>query len=365
MVRRIESLDILRGLAAMAVVVWHWNWLLVDPSTGTIPAYSISELPFLYLLFPLYKAGYLAVDLFFAISGFVFFHMYAERLARGEVAAREFWWNRFTRLYPLHIATLLYVTVIQLIYHSSHAGYFIYPDNSPMLFASQLFMASNWLPSAPYSFNGPIWSVSIEILLYGLFFVLARCGLIKPWHVVFPVWAGSFLITEANMLGHGIMTFFTGALCYYTFKNRREFRALVAAIVGAGIIQIAHSGVSLRICAVTVGIPTVLLVLSLCEHRLKPIAPYLGWLGHTSYSSYLLHFPVMLTLVTIGLRVDPYSHVHLIAYLIGVVLLSLACFRYFERPLQMQLRNLALQGSPRSISKTELATEAGQLPGSI
>ena len=115
----------------------------------------------------------------------------------------------------------------------------------------------------------------------------------------------------------------------------------------------------------TVGIPAVLLVLSLCEHRVKPIAPYLGWLGHTSYSSYLLHFPVMLTLVTIGLRLDPYSHVHLIAYLIGVVLLSLACFRYFERPLQMQLRNLALQGSSRSIGKTELATEAGQLPGSV
>jgi peptidoglycan/LPS O-acetylase OafA/YrhL len=359
--RRIESLDILRGLAAMAVVVWHWNWLLVDPATGTIPAYSISELPFPYLLFPLYKAGYLAVDLFFAISGFVFFHMYAERLARGEVTTREFWWNRFTRLYPLHIATLLYVTVIQLIYHSSHAGYFIYLDNSPALFASQLFMASNWLPNMPYSFNGPIWSVSIEILLYGLFFVLARCGLTKPWHVVLLVWAGSLLIAEANLLGRGIMTFFTGALCYYAFKNKREFGTLVAAIVGAGIIQIAHSGVSLRICVMTVAIPAILIALTLCEHRAKPIAPYLGWLGHISYSSYLLHFPIMLTLVTVGLRLNPYSHVHLIAYLIGIVLLSLACFRYFERPVQMQLRNLALQGSSRPIG----ATETGQLPGSI
>ena len=363
--RRVESLDILRGLAALAVVVWHWNWLLVDFTTGAISAQSISELPFQYLLFPVFKAGYLAVDLFFAISGFVFFHMYAERLARGEVSAREFCWNRFTRLYPLHIATLLYVTVVQLIYHSSHAGYFIYPDNSPALFASQLFMASNWLPSAPFSFNGPIWSVSIEILLYGLFFVLARCGLTRPWHVTLLVWTGSFLIADANMLGRGIMTFFTGALCYYTFKNRREFRMLVAAIVGAGAIQTIHSGASLRVCAVTVVIPAVLLALSLCERRVKPITPYLGWLGHISYSSYLLHFPVMLTLVASGLRLNPYSHVHLIAYLIGIVLLSLACFRYFERPLQIRLRNLALQEPSRSVRKTKLVTEAGQLRSSV
>jgi peptidoglycan/LPS O-acetylase OafA/YrhL len=272
----------------------------------------------------------------------VFYHIYAERLARGQITAREFSWNRFSRLYPLHLATLLIVATLQPIYHASHAAYFIYANNDATKFVLQLFMASNWLPTLPFSFNGPIWSVSIEVLLYALFFLMARYGLARPWYVVVLVLAGSFLIAHASMIGRGLMSFHIGALCYFTFRDRREFKALAVALVGAGLIQVVHRGMLPRDAVlVIVAIPTVILAFSLNEHRLKWATSKLSWLGDISYSSYLLHFPVMLALVTAGVVLNPRSHIHLTVYLTGIVILSLICFRYVERPMQNQLRHLA------------------------
>ena len=42
----------------------------------------------------------------------------------------------------------------------------------------QLFMASNWVNGLPFSFDGPVWSVSVEVLAYAFFFLVVR--FIKP-----------------------------------------------------------------------------------------------------------------------------------------------------------------------------------------
>jgi len=342
MQQRVVSLDFLRGLAALAVIIWHWNWLNFDPATGKLVLPSADQLPIPFLLYPIYKIGYLAVDLFFAISGFVFFHMYGERLTHGEITAREFWWNRFTRLYPLHFVTLLLVAALQSIYYTQHSVYFVYPDNTLAMFGLQIFMASNWMPEWPFSFNGPIWSVSIEILLYALFFVLARRGLATPWSAVVIVLLGSFLIAHAYLLGRGVTAFFIGALCFFTFKTRRNFPKLAVALAGAGCIQVIYSGMPVRDAAVViVGAPVALLVLSFGERFSKIIVSKLAWLGDISYSSYLLHFPMTLALVTFGVTPNLHSGGQLIAYIAGVISLSLICFHCFERPVQNMLRGLS------------------------
>ena len=336
----IASLDLLRGLAALAVVVWHWRWFFSDPVTGLIAHSSISALPFRYILYPAYSMGYLAVDLFFAISGFIFFHMYRDSVTSGQISSRKFCWNRFTRLYPLHIVTLLIVAAAQPIYHASNAAYFVYPDNSLAYFALQFFMASNWMPGTPYSFNGPIWSLSIEILLYALFYVLARRGLAKPWCAVLLVLGGSFLIAHANMIGRGVMAFYIGALCYFVVRDTRAFKAFATAIIGAAAVQAFHRGLSVRDTAVIlIGIPAIILAVTLNERRLSRLTSNTRWLGNISYSSYLLHFPIALVLMTIGVRMNSTSHVHIVLYLSGVTLLSLICFHWFERPAQKLLRN--------------------------
>ena len=62
------------------------------------------------------------------------------------------------------------IALLQYVYSRSHGQYFIYQNNSVHAFIAQIFFASNWFSGQTDSFNGPIWSISVEILIYFIFF---------------------------------------------------------------------------------------------------------------------------------------------------------------------------------------------------
>ena len=69
--RHLHSLDFARGVAALAVVLWHWQHFFFN---GSVPGVFQREAqPFYSVLFLFYEKGWFAVDFFFALSGFVFF----------------------------------------------------------------------------------------------------------------------------------------------------------------------------------------------------------------------------------------------------------------------------------------------------
>ena len=82
-----------RGIAAWFVVLYH-----IRLSAG-------AQLPPEMIAF--FSKGYLAVDFFFMLSGFVIYLNYAERLASHRISAGEFLFRRFARIYPLHLLILL------------------------------------------------------------------------------------------------------------------------------------------------------------------------------------------------------------------------------------------------------------------
>jgi peptidoglycan/LPS O-acetylase OafA/YrhL len=71
-----HSLDALRGVAALSVVIWHWQHFY--PSG---PGFDPTRQPLYWLFEPLYRDGRKAVTLFFGLSGFVFFWRYGEEVA--------------------------------------------------------------------------------------------------------------------------------------------------------------------------------------------------------------------------------------------------------------------------------------------
>ena len=105
MPRHLYSLDVARGIAALSVVLWHWSHFRDGGGLGVENASNEGPLYGLFFLF--YERGALAVDFFFSLSGFVFFWLYRDRLLRGEVGGWDFFLLRFSRLYPLHLLTLL------------------------------------------------------------------------------------------------------------------------------------------------------------------------------------------------------------------------------------------------------------------
>jgi peptidoglycan/LPS O-acetylase OafA/YrhL len=127
-VKRLYSLDALRGIAALSVVIWHWQHFFAI-SGDWQAGWRRDSQPLFWLLKPLYEQGWIAVDLFFALSGFVFFWLYGEAIREHRMAPARFALLRFSRLYPLHFVTLIIVAVLQTFFFRATGTFFIFDAN--------------------------------------------------------------------------------------------------------------------------------------------------------------------------------------------------------------------------------------------
>jgi peptidoglycan/LPS O-acetylase OafA/YrhL len=360
---RLYALDALRGVAALSVVFWHWQhfWF----RGGRIaPEFTREAQPLFDVFFFVYRNGSLAVDLFFTLSGFIFYWLYASAIADRGVSAKQFFVLRFSRLYPLHLCTLLAVAVGQAAYSSIHGSSFVYQFNDVRHFLLNLLMLPSVGLERGFSFNAPVWSVSIEVLLYALFFVLCRYSLSRPLHLAGLSLLGFALIVTNVFppLARGLASFFLGGLTYWVYASLRLradlplWTATIATTTAAlwGLVVSMSAGIgALRdfappglfgpLFALAVLFPLTILSLALLETRYGPIARRLSFLGDISYSSYLWHFPLQLALVVaVPHFADPavfFTSVQaLVLYFVLLVALSLASYHYMEMPAQRLIR---------------------------
>ena len=360
--RRFYSLDVLRGTAALTVVFWHWQHFFLF---GGIPVPPTTQQPLHDVFYLFYGAGWMAVDLFFSLSGFIFFWLYAEAIAGGRISGREFFVLRFSRLYPLHLATLLAVAAGQRVFlHLTH-GYFIYPRHDAYHFALNLPLASAWGFERGPSFNAPIWSVSIEALLYILFFLL--CRVTRPrLPIALALSAVGYTIVGRHdvLIGRGVGSFFLGGAMFAIYDwcvSKGLVRALSVvlppALVAAWVYVALVPGRLLRLGAMpwrseyieqfwpvpVLLFPLTIFTLVIVETRRGTLGRRLSPLGDISYSSYLLHFPLQLAtaLLVVVAGIDQrlfLSPAALVAFFAVLVLISLASYHWFEAPTQRILR---------------------------
>lgn len=216
-IERFYSLDVLRGIAAFSLVFWHWQHFFFS---GTNPGtFDVTRLPFFEWVFVLYTKGWLAVDLFFSLSGFVFYWLYSRRVAEGVISPGKFALLRFSRLYPLHFATLLIVAVSQIYLINSRGSYFVYPNNDGKHFLLNLLFASSWGIEHGYSFNGPSWSVSVKVLLYAFFFACCRLFPLRAIVLALISVTGFFVVQKFYFpIGQGIGSFFLGGCVFLSHQ---------------------------------------------------------------------------------------------------------------------------------------------------
>ena len=167
---RLYVLDVSRGFSALAVVLWHWIHFAYE-GTARDPEFDVRVQPFFGVLRIFYERGFLGVEYFFLLSGFIFFWLYRVSIEEDRLSFRNFLVKRLSRLYPLHLLTLAMVVLLQQIYRSISGDFFVYPFNDAYHFVLNLGFASSWGLEKGWSYNAPVWSVSVEILLYILFFV--------------------------------------------------------------------------------------------------------------------------------------------------------------------------------------------------
>jgi peptidoglycan/LPS O-acetylase OafA/YrhL len=352
-IKHLYLLDILRGLAALTVVVWHYQHFFFD-GYGPAASFAPSQQPFYGLLKFAYERGYQAVPLFFVLSGFIFYAVYSDAVRAGSVSPRQFFVLRFSRLYPLHIATLLLVAVGQWLSLRQSGGFIVYPYNDLYHFILNIGFVSFWFEDG-YSFNAPVWSVSLEIGLYALFYANMRLSqriptLALTLGALFVGLAlrGMSLSPMLNTVGVAVACFYAGGLVFHTWRllaARPLHRAVVLAasccviaiLLTAAVRGILHGS----LLSLTL-FPTAVLALALVQ-SLRPSAGRSARLiGDISYSSYLLHFPVQLFAILMireaGLSVDFYSGGAFLTFLVAVIAASAVSFKFFERPAQDGIR---------------------------
>ena len=130
--------------------------------------------------------GYLWVEFFFALSGFVLVHVYR---SRGDFQYLQFLKARLARLYPLHLFTLLLMVAMILLFRWLAArGHYVsiydlpayHPYASLWSFIGNLFLVQAWHLFPRLSWNGVSWFVSVEwflCLMFPLWLWISRRGM--------------------------------------------------------------------------------------------------------------------------------------------------------------------------------------------
>lgn len=353
-IKRYHYLDSLRGVAAIMVVLFHASFHATPES--------------LLVTNGLVQKGYLFVDFFFVLSGFVIALSYWSAL--GSIADfGRFQMKRAARLLPLHWVVLLIYLGIELWLSSLSPGLFgtqPFSINDAGALLSNLVLLQT-VTEPVLTFNRAAWSISAEFWVYagfGLLCVLTTGrrqvldGLCLGL-VILGLWVffqrGSMDETQGLGMLRCAMGFGLGVLVF-RLHSRIQISVAGCHATAAGVIAVLVFRAPLGVNEAVFPPLFALLVLALvCSgaSRVKTflMAPTLQLLGRLSFSIYMLHLAVMFGLslacnkvLGVALRINPYSHdlePHLgvmgqtaltIAVLAVTIGLSYLTYRFIEQP---------------------------------
>lgn len=355
----ITALTGLRAIAALAVFLHHFSDILSDLFDET----SFEGL----------RLGYLGVDIFFVLSGFILSYNYAGRI-RSPAEYRVFLGNRLARIYPLHIATLLAMlvgvqgaTALDLQIRS--------PENHTIDYhlLLHLTLTQAWGFEEALRYNLPSWSISAEFfayLLFPIFWAVSSRGGRRSSLALAVASAGATAIV-LRILGHPSLhvpcehalvrvtgEFMAGCLAFRAFSLRspdsgRGTRWEPLILLGlAGLILSPWADPGMAIGAVA-------LVYVLAVGKSPWVAalgsPPVAWLGRISYAIYLVHMPVLSALQRVlpaadfDERATPVKAGVVALYVGAVILTAATSFYLVERPARRWLRrSVRMHSAPAS-----------------
>jgi peptidoglycan/LPS O-acetylase OafA/YrhL len=362
---KLLGLEALRFLTAFAILVYHYAHFayVSDKPVGLVQ----ERLPLYGLMHAFYDSGTYGVWIFWCISGFIFFWKYRDAIAERSVGGWKFFVLRFSRLYPLHLVTLLLVALLQPIYFHVRGDFFVHQQNDLPHFLAQLFMASDWGIVDGYSFNGPIWSISIEVLVYFLFFLMLLVT--RSWLLNVAIIAaclGAVWLNASGQVTNCLAFFYIGglaamarrAVASVTFSRAIEGGAWLAVLVlPPEVLSFARDRLDqFDFPLLLTYTPILLFCLSRQITVPAAVQKAVEAAGNMTYSSYLLHFPIQLLIALgfsiVGASIPLYDVTFFAIYLATTLLASYLTYRYFEAPAQNLVREFFLR--PRAASQAAL-----------
>jgi len=355
-----ENINLLRGFAAITVVIYHFlevNKLIDFPRSG---------------LLVWFRVGWMAVDLFFVISGFVvgmaiFFEIQSADKLPGNKYRKDFFINRFARIVPLYLLTIS----TSLIFVNPNL---IFDHVFKNIFLHLLFL-QNVFPEYLASLNGATWSLAPEVQFYAILLLFSP-WLLKQKNINLVVmffsiaWVSRYLLTtqfNENVLWVASTNIFCVidefgvgfilARIYlspmgnklFSLKPINNLCILSAAILSAYIVKLIYfqnshyyDNVYMYVFFKTLlAISFGLFILFFCNLQIRGIyrlvlSPFY-YLGTISYGIYLWHMPVFSSINRV-LGVPPFYE--LITLILISILIASFSWHFFEKPIINKFRKV-------------------------
>jgi len=115
------------------------------------------------------ELGYLAVALFFVLSGFVLAYSYLDAAGRMRTGTPSFWVARFARIYPAYLTSFLLSIPLYVVAKAATGTFAAVTIRSLGTSALYLFLIQAWTPWTAFIMNYPAWSLSAEAFFYFCF----------------------------------------------------------------------------------------------------------------------------------------------------------------------------------------------------
>ena len=347
----LKPLTALRIFAALWVVLFDY-W----PNLGLATPMIVAK-------------GYLGVELFFTLSGFILCHVYLEQVEQRRFQYGGFLWARLARIYPMHLATIALIAVMGLA--ATAIGHPVDANAvSWRALPANLLLINAWGFAPVSGWNHASWSISAEWLAYLLFPAFAFLALKLKDHprlaialaVTFmaALYAGFTRLT-GQALTHATIAW--GALrivpCFafgcaaYLAWRANLVRSAVAAwagatISGAALITFAQLGAPDEAIVAAAGGLILSLAFVSKTWTTGRVLDVFVYLGEISYSVYMLFVPWQLLFVNLTSRLLHYDKDHMpvyvwLIYVGSVIPLAAAAHHLIERPARTWMR----RGLPR------------------
>lgn len=345
--QHIRPLTSLRFFAAFWVVLFHY-WPALA-TTGT----------------PLFVAkGYLGVELFFILSGFILCHVYRSEVEAGRFTYGSFLWARLARVYPLHLATLIGMGMLAA--GATAAGFAVDPNIlSWESLPANLLLVQAWGLAPQAGWNHPSWSISAEWFAYLTFPLFAWAALAlkaRPLVAVglaaifmaalyagFEAWAGHPLTLATIRWGalRIVPSFALGCALHSLWRERagrgRKGALAGAAISGAVALIAAATAMSDTIIVLaTGGLIFYLARMAQAGSAVLSARPLI-YLGEISYSIYMVCVPWKIVFVNGATSVLKLEGGQLpwplwCVFLAGVVPLAAISYHLIEKPARTHMK---------------------------
>lgn len=335
---RLQSLQVLRAFAALAVVAYHTRLILMQQGVADFAG-------------PVLGRGWLGVNLFFVISGFTILHAHRKDIGRPDRAG-HYLWRRFMRVYPVYwIFLTLYIA-------AAAAGI-----GKPDFIADPGDMTSAYLlvplVNAPTLPLKVAWTLIYEVMFYALFLIpiLNRkfgIAALVLWAVLIGV--DLYRADDGMDALRAWNLYFVAGIAVRLIVAEFTFGMALSALAGAALttaflVPLAPLGLAAAVgeesILVALVIPMALVTLgsiALERGTRRRFPAWLAFLGDASYSIYLVHSAVISVIAELIAKFPLpsipvpliYAATALIATTGGVVAHLL-----IERPVLRLMRNLA------------------------